>query len=190
MIEVSNEIVVDNPKPLAEEEDLIRRFLTDVEARGLVGEKDNAVTVFLCALSARNPRPLNLTVNGESSSGKNYLLSSAVAFIPDEFKKEITGLSPRALMHAGEDEFQHKAVVIAEYEGVAKADYAMRTMQSEQFIEWHFVDSSKGIKKKTNRVKGPWHSFRPQLAQYCTQRTKPGYCSSPWTKVLNKRTPS
>jgi len=28
-------------------------------------------------------------------------------------------------------------------------------MQSEQVIEWHFVDSGKGIQKKTKRVKGP-----------------------------------
>lgn len=159
MIEVSDEVAVvtaeTTSKPLAEEDDLIQRFLGDVKERGLVGEEDNAATVFLCALSARLSRPLNLTVNGDSSSGKNYLLSSAMAFIPDEFKKEITGLSPKALMHAKEDEFQHKAVVIAEYEGVSKADYAIRTMQSEQVIEWHFVDTGKGIQKKSNRVKGP-----------------------------------
>lgn len=162
MIEVSDGVVVVNAvtvenasKPLADEDDLIQRFLADVVERGLVGETDNAATVFLCATSARLPRPLNLTVNGESSSGKNYLLSSAMAFVPDEFKKEITGLSPKALMHAKEDEFQHKAVVIAEYEGVSKADYAIRTMQSEQVIEWHFVDTGKGIQKKSNRVKGP-----------------------------------
>jgi hypothetical protein len=159
MIEVVEEVALVSQearvKPLAEEDDLIQRFLDDIEERGLEGEKDNAATVFLCATSARLKRPLNLTVNGESSSGKNYLLSSAMAFIPDEFKKEITGLSPKALMHAKEDEFQHKAVVIAEYEGVSKADYAIRTMQSEQVIEWHFVDTGKGIQKKLNRVKGP-----------------------------------
>jgi len=137
------------------EDNLIKRFLEDVEKGGLVGEKDNAAAVFLCALSARLPRPLNLTVNGESSSGKNYLLSSATAFIPPEHKKSTSGLTSKALMYAKEDEFQHKAIIIAEYEGVAKADYAIRTMQSEQVIEWDFVDCGKGIQKKTNKVKGP-----------------------------------
>lgn len=159
MQETSTAALIEEPKPaennLSDENDLVGRFLADVEERGLVGEKDNAATVFLCAVSARLNRPLNLTVSGESSAGKNYLLSSAIAFIPDEYKMEISGLTPKALMHAKEDEFEHKAVVIAEYEGVAKADYAIRTMQSEQVIEWHFVDTGKGVNKKKNRVRGP-----------------------------------
>jgi hypothetical protein len=141
--------------PLLGTEDLIQRFLEDVEKRGLVGEQANATTVLLCAVSALLSSPLNLTVSGESSVGKNYLLSAVAAFIPDEFKKFTSGLTPKALMHAAEDEFQHKAIFIAEYEGVAKADYAIRTMQSEKMIEWDFVDTGKGIKKKKNRVKGP-----------------------------------
>jgi DNA primase len=142
-------------EPLTTEDNLIARFLTDAEERGLVGEKENAATALLCAVSARLPRPLNLTVNGESSSGKNFLLSSATAFIPDEHKKSTSGLTAKALMHAREDEFQHKAIIIAEYEGVSSADYAIRTMQSEQVIEWDYVDTGKGIKKKTNKVRGP-----------------------------------
>ena len=47
----------------------------------------------------------------------------------------LTGISPKALMHGGEFEIQHKAIFIAEYEGVSGADYAIRTMQSEQVIE-------------------------------------------------------
>jgi len=58
-------------------------------------------------------------------------------------------------MHAAENEFRHKAIFIAEYEGVAKADYAIRTMQSEKVIEWDFVDSGKRGSKKKSRVKGP-----------------------------------
>jgi len=140
---------------LHETENLIERFLKDVEERGLVGEQANASTVLLCATSACLSSPLNLTVSGESSAGKNYLLSAVAAFIPEESKKFTSGLTPKALMHAAEDEFQHKAVFIAEYEGVAKADYAIRTMQSEKMIEWDFVDTGKGIQKKKNRVKGP-----------------------------------
>jgi hypothetical protein len=142
--------------PLFDETNLIVRFLADVEVRGLVGEKSNATTAFLCAVSARLNRPLNLTVCGESSTGKNYLLDSVASLIPDEQKKIISGMSPKVLMHAAEDEFQNKAVFIAEYEGIAKADYSVRTFQSEQRIEWDYVETgSKGIKKKKNIVKGP-----------------------------------
>src|SRR5438477_7015109 len=88
--------------PLYANEDLIERFLQDVEEQGLVGERHNATTVLLCAVSARLSKPLNLTVNGESSAGKNFLLSSVAEFIPDEFKKFTSGFTPKALMHAKE----------------------------------------------------------------------------------------
>jgi hypothetical protein len=97
-----------------------------------------------------------LTVQGPSSAGKNHLLNSVAHFLPDEMKKVLTGLSPKALMHAQEDEYEHKAVFIAEYEGVSGADYAIRTMQSERVIEWSFANTtSEGIKLKTNKVRGP-----------------------------------
>jgi hypothetical protein len=159
MNEANNSVTLEEPstttKSLVDEDDLIMRFLKDVEARGLVGEKDNAATAFLCATSARLQNPLSLTVSGESSSGKNFLLGKVADFIPPEHKKFMTGMTPKVLMHAGENEFQHKAIFIAEYEGVAKADYPIRTMQSEKLIEWDYVDVSKGIKKMHHTVKGP-----------------------------------
>ncbi|HXY15264.1 MAG TPA: hypothetical protein VEI26_12255 [Terriglobales bacterium] len=143
--------------PLAQENDLLARFECDAERAGLVGEKKNAKIVLLVAMSAKLPKPLNLSVGGASSAGKNYLIGIVAGFIPETDKKILTGMSPKALMHSGENEFEHKAVFIAEYEGVSGADYAIRTMQSEQVIEWHFADHSKGngIEKRERRVKGP-----------------------------------
>ena len=142
---------------LANESDLIRRFENDIEAAGVVGEKENAAITFLCGVSARLDKPLSLTVCGESSAGKNHLLGNVASFLPPEMVKSLTGLTPKALMHAEEDEFVHKAVFIAEYEGVKNADYAIRTFQSEREIQWDFVNttSKNGIKKETRKVKGP-----------------------------------
>jgi hypothetical protein len=142
--------------PLSAEPNLLRRFERDAELAGLVGEKKNAKVVFLAAISAKLQKPSNVSVAGGSSAGKNHLTGTVARFIPDENKKILTGMSPKVLMHSGEDEYQHKAVFIAEYEGVAGADYAIRTMQSEQTIEWEYVESSNhGLAKKTKRVKGP-----------------------------------
>jgi hypothetical protein len=141
---------------LRQESDLLGRFERDAERAGLVGEKKNAKVILLAAVSAKLHKPLNVNVGGSSSAGKNHLIGTIARFIPDENKKFLTGMSPKALMHSGEDEFQNKAVFIAEYEGVAGADYPIRTMQSEQVIEWEFVESSnKGLQKKSKRVKGP-----------------------------------
>jgi hypothetical protein len=144
------------PRSLSDEPSLIERFERDVELAGLVGERKNAAIVLLCAVSARLSRPLNLTVQGSSSAGKNHLLGCVAQFIPEAMTKFLTGMSPKALMHAGKDEFKHKALFIAEYEGVKGADYAIRTMQSERVIEWEYTESSQnGIRNKKTRVEGP-----------------------------------
>lgn len=141
---------------LRQERNLLGRFEQDLDRAGLVGEKQNAKIVLLAAASAKLEAPLNVSVGGSSSAGKNQLIGTVARFIPACDQKFLTGMSPKALMHAAEDEFEHKAVFIAEHEGVANADYPIRTMQSEKMIAWDYVDSSKdGLTKKTKRVKGP-----------------------------------
>jgi hypothetical protein len=136
---------------------LLNQFQSDIERAGLVGEKENARIIFLSALTAKLAKPLNVSIHGVSSAGKNHLMYSVAKFLPSDMVKFLSGMSPKALMHSGEDEFQHKAVFIAEYEGVSGADYAIRTFQSEGEIQWDFVthDGDKGLCKKTNKVKGP-----------------------------------
>lgn len=147
------EVNCDSP---AVKKNLLQQFEQDAELAGLVGEKKNAKIVFLAAVSAMLAKPLNVNVTGESSAGKNHLTGTVANFIPDERKKILSGMTPKALMHSAEDEYEHKAVFIAEYEGVAGADYAIRTFQSEQAIEWEYVESSKnGLQKKKHKVKGP-----------------------------------
>jgi hypothetical protein len=141
--------------PLQDEENLILRFQDDIASRGLVGECENAAIVLVVAVSAKLDNPLSLTVFGESSAGKNNLLDAVAAFLPEEMTKRLSGLTPKALCHMKEDAVEHKAVFIAEYEGVKGADYAIRTLQSEKFIRWEFVDTKKGVEHKTNLVRGP-----------------------------------
>ncbi len=141
---------------LAAESDLLKRFQQDVEQAGLVGEERNAKTVFLAAVSAKLDSPLHVTAQGSSAAGKNWLTGRVAEFLPPESRKFISGMTPKTLMHAGEHEFEHMAVFVAEQEGVNGADYAIRTFQSEKIIQWEFVEKGNdGIKKKTTRVKGP-----------------------------------
>ena len=156
---MTNKAVVSMPTAtdLRSEPDLLRQFEHDVKLAGLVGEDRNAQIILLAAASAKLDKPLNVSVGGSSSAGKNHLTGTVARFVPEEDKKILTGMSPKVLMHSAEDEFQHKAVFIAEYEGVSGADYAIRTMQSERVIEWEFVEAAKegGIQKKKRTVKGP-----------------------------------
>ncbi len=100
---------------------LLRQFEQDIALAGLVGEEENAKVVFLSAVSAKLQKPLNVSVSGESSAGKNHLTGCVAKFIPDEDKKILTGMSAKVLTHSDEHEYEHKAVFIAEYEGVSGA---------------------------------------------------------------------
>jgi hypothetical protein len=136
---------------------LLVNFTQDVVSAGLVGEQTNAEIVFLTALSAALPSPLNLTVCGPSAAGKNHLIETVARFLPEDRKRFMTGMTPKAMMHMGEKDLQHKAVFIAEYEGVTGADYPIRTFQSEGRIQWEYVDKTEknGLETKRKTILGP-----------------------------------
>jgi hypothetical protein len=133
----------------------LAKFRADVARYGLVGEVANAQIIFLAAISSQLLDPFHVTIFAGSSAGKNNLMEKATAFLPVEWKRPITGMSAKALMHSEKNEWKHKAILIAELEGVTGADYGIRTMQSERKIVWEYVDTSDGIKKKKNTVEGP-----------------------------------
>jgi len=55
--------------------------------------------VFLTALSAYTPEPINLFLRGESSIGKSYNVVQALKYFPKEDVWLLGGLSPTALIH-------------------------------------------------------------------------------------------
>ena len=54
-----------------------RSFAEDVEAMGLVGERQNAEIIFLALVSRLLERPVSISVKGASSSGKSVLVDTA-----------------------------------------------------------------------------------------------------------------
>jgi hypothetical protein len=56
--------------------------------------------VFLTALSAYTPDPINLFLRGESSTGKTYNVIQALRYFPDDDVWLLGGLSPTALVHS------------------------------------------------------------------------------------------
>ena len=55
--------------------------------------------IFLTALSAYTPEPINLFLRGESSTGKSYNVVQALKYFPKEDVWLLGGLSPTALIH-------------------------------------------------------------------------------------------
>lgn len=99
---------------------------------GVVGEEALRLMVYLCYTSRITSDPLSITVKGESSSGKSFLCESVQKLIPDEGRYFISQATQQAFFHLPEDGLQHKIVFIAEQPGAERADYSIRTAQSEK----------------------------------------------------------
>jgi hypothetical protein len=134
---------------------LLATFLIDIADMGCVGENDNKCTVFLSCVSRLLKNPINITVKGESSAGKNYLVSSVVRFLPPENLHSISSATPKALFYLGED-LSNSVIVIAEAPGAEDASYSIRTLQSEGELTI-LVPEKKGERIETSerKVKGP-----------------------------------
>src|SRR5262249_16311680 len=115
---------------LVRDEELLPRFLDDIESMGCVGEETNKHTLLLACISRLLPQPINVTVKGESSAGKNYQVDWVTQFLPPEKLHPITSASAKSLFYI-ETDYRNSVVVIAEAPGGEESDYSIRSMQSE-----------------------------------------------------------
>lgn len=117
-------------RKLLEEKSLLYHVGEDIQRAGVAGEKRNGLIVYLCVSSRILKRPISLLIKGESSAGKNYLLKKVIQFFPKDACIELTGMSKQALIYSDKS-FSHKAILICEREGMEKALYNIRALQSE-----------------------------------------------------------
>jgi hypothetical protein len=115
---------------LLKERSLLYHIGEDIQKAGVAGEKRNGLIVYLCVSSRILKRPISLLIKGESSAGKNHILRTAIQFFPKDAYIELTGMSKQALIYSDKS-FSHKAILICEKEGMEKALYNIRALQSE-----------------------------------------------------------
>src|SRR5262245_35039328 len=115
--------------------DLIKKTQDDLTAMGVVGEDRNKVLVHLAATSRKMNSPQALTIESQSSSGKNHLVGRAIELIPPEDVKYFTGGSSRALNYVGEHGLEHKLVIFAETVGKTDLEYQIRVLLSEKLLK-------------------------------------------------------
>jgi DNA primase len=111
--------------------DLIARILSDFEAWGLVGEDTNKLIAYLAAVSRKLANPLAIVVQSTSAAGKSALMDAVLAFMPDEEKVKYSAMTGQSLFYMGATSLKHKILAISEEEGVARAGYALKLLQSE-----------------------------------------------------------
>lgn len=116
-----------------------------VHKTGVVGEDVNIRVAALCAISIISDDPVNLVLKGASSSGKSFVLSSVLNFIPDDYKTFRSSFSPLALVYSEED-FRHKILFLGEYDGISTEPLArtiVRQILTEKRIKHETVINGK-----------------------------------------------
>jgi DNA primase len=111
--------------------DLLDRIVQDIAACGVVGEASNVQAVYLAALSRKLDKPLAVLIQSTSAAGKSALMDAVLNMVPEEERVAYSAMTGQSLFYLGEADLKHKALAIAEEEGVRQAAYALKLLQSQ-----------------------------------------------------------
>ncbi|XDD51144.1 CHC2 zinc finger domain-containing protein [Leptospira sp. WS92.C1] len=114
--------------------ELVKRILEDFERMGLVGERTNSLLGYLATLTRRTENPLAVIIQSSSSAGKSTLMDSILDLVPGEEKEKYSAMTGQSLFYMGAKDLKYKVLAISEEEGVEKAKYALKILQSEKRI--------------------------------------------------------
>ncbi|TGK06318.1 toprim domain-containing protein [Leptospira fletcheri] len=114
--------------------ELVSRILEDFEKCGLVGERTNSLLGYLSTITRRTENPLAVIIQSSSSAGKSTLMDSILDFVPEEEKEKYSAMTGQSLFYMGAKDLKYKVLAISEEEGVEKAKYALKILQSEKKI--------------------------------------------------------
>jgi hypothetical protein len=115
-----------------------------ITARGLVGERENALTLELVFVSRVTEAPICAVVKGDSAGGKSHQVRSVLALHPNDAHVDLTSMSEKGLIYDGR-EYAHRALCFYEMDGESAnpfAAYLLRTLISEGKIEHLTVETS------------------------------------------------
>lgn len=142
---------------LANEPDILKIFIEDLNRYGVVGE-DRAVKLLYLALTSRLlDRPVSVAVKGPSTGGKSYLVDSVLRFFPSSAAYVLSAMSERALVYS-EEPLSHRYLVLIEAAGFQGdfSSYLMRSLLSEGCLRYETVDKTKdGLKPRLIQRDGP-----------------------------------
>ncbi len=137
---------------------LLDRIVADVARCGLVGETTNTLVGYLAAVSRKLDEPLAVLIQSASAAGKTALMDALLAMVPADEQILYSAVTGQALFYLGETDLAHKLLAIAEDEGVSRAGYALKLLQSEGVLTIASTgkDPTTGrLTTQTYRVQGP-----------------------------------
>ena len=117
-------------EPLLTDPGLLFKVGKEIQARGVAGEDRNIRIIYVATSSQKRDKSISITVKGDSSAGKNYVVDRSLTVIPSSAYISLTGMSRQAMLYS-ERSYKHKTVVIFEKHGMSQAEYNIRSLQSE-----------------------------------------------------------
>jgi DNA primase catalytic core len=143
-------------------------ILTDCAKRGLMGESNNVLLLYVAMTSRKRDVPLSVLILSSSGAGKTALQDAVLAFCPPEDLVKLTALSGKALFYKERLSLKHKVLALEEGDGAEEAMYAIRNLISagELVSESTIKDLATGrLTTMENKVEGP--------SSVCFTTTKP-----------------
>jgi hypothetical protein len=114
---------------------VIDRILSDIEAVGVVGERDLALLAYALGTSRLLDKPLAAIIQGASSSGKSFVPMRVSKLFPVEALFIATDITPNALYYGAPGSLMHKWVVAGERRRGRPDDNAEATRALREMIE-------------------------------------------------------
>jgi len=135
LLEKTPAIVREQARLMLESPDLVKQIRIDIEAMGVAGERELAMTVYMVGMSRLLSKPLSAISQGPTSTGKSYVIDRVAELMPPEGKIIATQMTPQALFYMKPGMLKNKFVVAGERSRIesddtAEATRALREMQS------------------------------------------------------------
>ena len=117
------------------DEKLMESTLERLGKVGVVGEQENAFTMFLCFTSRKMDKPLHVISLGSSGSGKTHLQEVIAGLMPEEEIVSVTSLSDNALYYYGQQKLKNVLYLVEDMDGLSEdALLALRELMSKGFV--------------------------------------------------------
>lgn len=137
---------------------ILRRVVEALERMGLVGERKNALLLYLVMTSRLLPRPVNALVTGPSSGGKSFLVDKVASLFPPGAIHRLTASSELALVYSDAD-FRHCMVIFGEAAGLRQDGAGaaiLRSIAWEGHLVYQTVEkTTEGMKARKIEKPGP-----------------------------------
>jgi hypothetical protein len=131
---------------------LLERIAADLQKRGIVGERLNALTIYLAAVSTQLRKPLSIIMKGLSASGKSYIVACVADLFPPEVVLAATSLTTNALYYFKPGTLRHRWIVAGERSRIEDDDRAEATRALREMIESGRLSKAVPVKQNDGHI--------------------------------------